>query len=504
MKIIRNIAPNSLNKYLIAIGLILTQFLIFYAIIFIFSKYVFWIFGSIIIIQIIFAIYMANHKSMPEFKMLWLSLVLIFPAFGLVVFLSVRLGFGNRKYKRKIKEFELKIESFKNFEEFADLGIKSYTTYFKNSGSYPTYQINEIAYHESGESAFVDILKELRKAEKYILIETFILAKGTMWNQILEILKEKAKNGVEIKLIYDGTNNVKLLPFSYKEELRELGIEVEVFSPLKPIIEAHHNNRDHRKMVIIDGITAFHGGYNIADEYINEEERFGYWKDTGIKIKGNAVSSMVLMFFEMWYLCNGENLDISKYLVNQKNANSKGYIIPFADNPVDAQTTSINCYLQMIYQAKQYVYIMTPYLILEHKLETALIEAVKRGVEVKILMPRIPDKKVIYYVGRTNYKELVNNHIQIYEFTPGFSHGKQILCDDEIAVIGSINLDYRSFYLNYENASLIYQHPVLKDIKRDFDTTFTKSFLITEENIKEFNLLKYLLGKILKIFSPLF
>ena len=284
--------------------------------------------------------------------------------------------------------------------------------------------------------------------------------------------------------------------------LKEDGIQAKVFSPIKAIISTHQNNRDHRKIVVIDGKVAYTGGVNLGDEYINKKIRFGKWKDTAIKITGNSVNSFTTMFLEMWNIDSKNNEDYLPYIVSQEEK-GKGYVMPYSDNPLDNELVGKTIYMDILNNAKKYVYIMTPYLILDDELLNTIKYTAKRGVEIRIIMPHIPDKKIVYCLGRSYYEELLKANIKIYEYEPGFSHGKMFISDDDKAVVGTINLDYRSLYLHFECGCYIYQNEVIKDIKADFDKTFIDSIIIDKQNIRKYGLFKKIIGIILRFFAPL-
>ena len=506
---IRKIPWTVINRYVMGVLILGLQIGIIYFAIQIFQTYILWFYGSVIFVEFIFVLIILNRNMLTEFQMTWIIFILMFPAVGLIAYLIVYSSVGNKQIKKKIDDYHEQTKQYRNTsiyvkKQIKDESMMSYMHYLETTCCYKTYPISNLEYHEMGNVAYEALLKDLKKATKFILIETFILAKGTMWDEILSVLIEKVKEGVEVYLIYDGTCNFTLLPFSYKEELQQLGLKVAVFSSFKPLIQPHYNNRDHRKLILVDGNVAYHGGYNIADEYIGRVERFGFWKDTGIRIEGEAVNSFILMFFEMWYVCTDEMILFDSFLSKKQEVDlGKGYIIPFADNPIDEFHTAHDSYVTMIHQATKRVDIMTPYLILDSNISTALKNASLRGIKVRIIMPSIPDKKIVYYIGKNHYKELMDVGIEVYEYLPGFNHSKMLLCDSEVAIIGSINLDYRSFYLNYENASFIYQHEVLKKMASDFEKTLLQSEQMTPEKVAAYPFYKKLIGRIFKIFAPL-
>ncbi len=357
-----------------------------------------------------------------------------------------------------------------------------------------------------GQAYFEALLEELEKAEKFIFMEYFIIEEGQMWNSILEILKRKAKQGVEVRIIYDDFGCMMTLPKNYNKKLEEYGIKCSIFNPANPIFTVIYNNRTHRKITVIDGKVAFTGGLNLADEYINKVEKFGYWKDTGILIKGEGVWSFTTMFLNIWNFLIKSDEDYSLYKCNEfkeyENL-SDGYVIPFSDSPLDKEIVSSNVYIALINNATKYVYITTPYLIIDHEMTSALCYAAKRGIDVRIITPHIPDKKVVFEVTRSNYPILIEAGVKIYEYLPGFMHAKSFVVDDLYSVIGTINLDYRSLFLHFECGIWIYNSKTIFDIKKDFLSTIEECKLITLEEATNISGLKELLRAILKVFAPL-
>ena len=329
-----------------------------------------------------------------------------------------------------------------------------------------------------------------------------------MWDSVLDILKKKVKQGVKVRLMYDDVGCFFLLPKDYPKKLRKLGIECVVFNPFKPVLTSVQNNRDHRKIAVIDGRVAFTGGINLADEYINETIRFGHWKDNGIKIVGDATKSFTLMFLETWHYFKDSSEDCSIYLnimPTIKNNLYRGYVQPYVGDPMTENDIARNVYLNIINNASDYIYITTPYLAIDQEFLLALTTASQKGVEVKIITPHIPDKSYIFRVTQSYYKTLINHGIKVYEYTPGFIHSKIIIADDKLATVGTVNFDYRSFYHNYECGIWLYNTDSIDDIKNDFENTINKSIEITDEFIKtNINWFKRLSGEVLKLFAPLF
>ena len=348
------------------------------------------------------------------------------------------------------------------------------------------------------------LLEELKKAEKFIFLEYFIIDEGYMWGSILQILAQKAKLGVEVRVMYDGMCEVTTLSYDYPERMKRFGIQCKAFSPLRPFLSTHYNYRDHRKILVIDGKVGFNGGVNLADEYINHIERFGYWKDTAVMLKGDAVSSLTLLFLQMWNITEPEPI-FEPYLVlpDEKPEHSSGLVMPYGDCPLDGNRVGESVYMDILNRAESYVHIMTPYLILDGELETALKFAARRGVDVRIILPGIPDKKLAYSLAKTHYQFLVDAGVKIYEYTPGFVHAKVFVSDDKKAVVGTINLDYRSLYHHFECAVYMYHTECIPAIEEDFMRTLQKCRTVTPESIKNETMFYKVSGKVMKLIAPL-
>lgn len=380
--------------------------------------------------------------------------------------------------------------------------IKNFTHYMYNYAYYPVYDETGITFLKSGEETYNELLKKLKLAKKYIFMEYFIIKDGKMWQDILNILKQKIKEGVEVRIMYDGLGTGPNFPKNYQKMLRSIGIKCRVFNPFIAFLSTYQNNRDHRKITIVDGVYAFTGGINIADEYCNFENKFGHWKDNSILISGKAVDSFVIMFLSLWNIHAVKKENYNIYL-ESKTFKNNSLIIPFSDSPLDDKEIGKEVYLSIINTAKSYIYITSPYLIVDYELINALKYASRRGIEVIIITPHIPDKKYIYILSRTYYLELMEAGVKIFEYTPGFIHSKNVISDNTKAVVGTINLDYRSLYLHYECGVYIYNSEEIKNMHQDFLTTLKKCEEIKVNNINKKNIFIKILEKILRLFSPL-
>ncbi|MGT2742137.1 cardiolipin synthase [Streptococcus plurextorum] len=455
--------------------------------------------------------YLFNSKIEATATMTWLLLILIFPVFGASMLVYSQLDFGYRGLKKRINDLEKEGLSYlpqqaEVVQELQDAHTTTYNLvkYFRRSdGFYPVYKNTQLTYFSSGEAKFEEMKKQLLLAEKFIFLEYFIIAEGKMWGEILAILEQKVKEGLEVRVLYDGMNEFTTLSFDYIERLKKLGIKAHAFAPLSPFLSTYYNYRDHRKILVIDGKVAFTGGINLADEYINHIDRFGHWKDTGLMLRGEAVQTFTVLFIQMWSTLERDT-GYTSYIADQvEPVKSDGFVIPFGDSPMDRDKVGENVYIDILNHARDYVYIMTPYLILDSAMEHALCFAAERGVDVRIIMPGVPDKKVPYALAKTYYRRLMHSGVKIYEYTPGFIHAKVFLSDKSKAVVGTINLDYRSLYHHFECGVYLYQSSVLADISRDFSETFAKCHQLTQEDVDQRPLLVKLTGGLARMVAPL-
>ncbi|SEW23987.1 cardiolipin synthase [[Clostridium] fimetarium] len=518
------------------------------------ADYTVFIYGAFTLLSGAVLIYIINDDQNASFKMAWIIPVLVIPVFGTLLYLFMKFQFGTKFIKRSmddtgkiIKPLLIQNPDVLNSLQEINPNEAGLVRYLNNSAGYSIYANSSVKYFPLGEDKFKEMLIQLEAAKKFIFLEYFIVAKGYMWNSILEILKRKVNEGVEVRFMYDGTCSLFLLPYNYPKELIKFGIQCKMFSPIKPILSTHQTNRDHRKILVIDGHVAFTGGINLADEYINLEVRFGHWKDTAIMVSGDAVKSFTLMFLQMWnikeqvpeiyenYICenvqvmkdnedlvdnviltdnviladnvmptdNNNNMSADNVKSADNGMSAGGYVMPFGDSPFDGENIGKNVYIDIINRAKNYVHIMTPYLILDDEMIAALIYAAQRDVETIIITPHIPDKVYTYLLARTYYRELLEKGVKIYEYTPGFIHAKVFTSDDEKAVVGTINLDFRSLYLHFECAAYIYRNPEIFKIEEDFQNTRLQSHEMTLEDCRKFPVVKKFLGQVLRLFAPL-
>lgn len=456
-------------------------------------------------------VYLFNCSMDSSAKLTWVFLISILPLAGAAMLLFTQMNIGHRmetelvkkQINNTLKKLEKESRVLKSVEHDGS-GTDDLCKYLNKTGCFPLYDRTQVTYFPLGEDKFEAMLKELEKAEKYIFMEYFIVEEGYMWGRILDILIRKVSEGVEVRVIYDGMCEMSTLPPNYWKLLEAKGIHARAFSAIKPVVSSHYNYRDHRKILVIDGKVAFNGGVNLADEYINRRERFGHWKDTAVMLKGPAAKSFALMFLQMWYI-GADNPDYDTWLSMpaEEVPDAKGCVMPYCDCPLDEYKAGEAVYIDILYRATDYVHIMSPYLILDGELETALCFAAQRGVDVKLILPGIPDKKVAYSLAKTHYKALDEAGVKIYEYTPGFVHAKIFVSDDTKAVVGTINLDYRSLYHHFECATYMYKTDCVTDIEKDYQETLRKCNPVTAETIKKEKLFYKIVGSLAKMISPL-
>ena len=465
--------------------------------------------GITIALDVIFVLYIINSDINAEYKIAWIVPILFLPILGClfyIIFGRKRLSrFTRKKLTRNFRGVECLYESrrgvLERFEE-TDAFFASCAKLISSEGYLPPTDCEEALYFKVGEEYAEKLIEVLEGAKKYIFLEYFIIAEGKFWNCVLEILTEKAREGVDVRVIYDDIGSIMTLPFYYPEKLKKLGIKCCCFNRYRPVLDVAQNNRTHRKIAVIDGEYAFTGGINLADEYVNEQARFGHWKDTGIMLRGRAVQNFTTMFLQLWTVEFGnEKYGYEQYLA--EGGPGKYLCVPFGDSPYDSNRQICeDLYIKIIYNAKKYVYINTPYLIIDGEMKKALVSAAHSGVDVRITVPHIPDKKYVFALTKAFYSPLVKEGVKIYQYTPGFIHAKSIVSDSRYAVIGSSNMDFRSFYLHFECDVLMYGEDFCKQLRDDYLDTCKNSELITEDKIK-IRLHSQIYRAALRIFAPL-
>lgn len=501
------------SKIFILAVLILLQLAILIAGIVLLANYFAYFYSVMVVLSIIIVIYLINSNGNYSYKIAWMMPILLFPLGGGLFYIM----FGNKKLPKKTiqktlmvtKEMSSLHDSDKgNINELKSQNMDAYkqAKYLNDSAGFALYKNTECEYLFSGEIYYQKILQELKKAQKFIFLEYFIIEEGEFWNSILEILAEKARLGVEIFVMYDDAGCINTLPTNYHKKLEKMGIRVVVFNRLEPFLITHMNNRDHRKILVVDGNVAFTGGINLADEYINAKMRFGHWKDSGIMLRGEVAWDISLMFMQFWNVCSKQFVfqDYTRYKPYfEKPIKAEGYVLPYCDSPMDEEVVGENAHINMFNMANEYVYIKTPYLICDNEVIKSLTLAAKNGVDVRIILPRIPDKWYVHTVTKAYYQPLMEAGVKIYEYVPGFIHSKEVICDHQIAMIGTTNMDYRSYYLHYECGVWMYKTACIKNMYQDFMQTLEKCERIDMTYFKKENLFIKIARAILRLFAPL-
>ncbi|MDF3000621.1 MAG: phospholipase D/transphosphatidylase [Bacillota bacterium] len=474
-----------------------------------FNRYFSVFYGFNVALSVACVFWILNNKSNPSYKIAWIILIMLFPVFGGLFYLFFSGNRTSRKTAAQILSIskvcsEILCTDGNRSEELKHGNQDAFnqSSYLRNFAGYPLYRNFHAQYLANGEAKFEKLKEELTKAEQSIYLEYFIIEEGLMWNSILDILTEKAALGVDVRIIYDAAGCLETLPLNYSRYLEAKGIKCSVFNPMVPLLSPRLNNRDHRKIAVIDGHTGFVGGINLADEYINHIEKHGHWKDAALMMKGEAVRSLTVMFFSMWSYLRNEPIDQDCAIITDGDT-FDGYLCPFADSPLDGEPVSQNVYLNLINKAERSVYITTPYLIIDHEMVNALCNAAKCGVDVRIITPHQGDKWYVHPVSQSYYSALIESGVKIYEYEPGFIHSKTFVVDGCFGVVGTINMDYRSLYLHFECGVWMYQCSCLADMVKDFEDIIAVGVEITKEDLKHFPLRKRVLMSLLRLFSPL-
>lgn len=452
----------------------------------------------------------AKHEN-AAFKMPWIILILAFPVLGLCIYLV--FGHKNVVAKAMRRRFEtiepVLFEQIPQDEavlgrlEEQDFAVANQCRYINRFGHYPVYRNTDVTFYPDAAEGLAAQLRDLASAEHFIFMEYHAIEEAEAFGRIRDVLAERAAHGVEVRLFYDDVGSIGFIDPGFIKRMEAIGVECRVFNPVLPILNIFMNNRDHRKITVVDGKIGYTGGYNLADEYFNITHPYGQWKDSGIRFEGDAVQTATILFLEMWNALREQDVDIEKYLpVYPYKAKEQGFFALYGDSPLDKEPAGENVYMNLLRHAKKYIYFTTPYLILSDEMTRELTGAAKRGVDVRIITPGIPDKKTIFQVTKSYYPQLLKHGVKIYEYTPGFMHEKQCICDGEIVVVGTINLDFRSLYLHFENAALFCGYEAVSHVKEDFDALFPICKDMSKEPSERTRRLR-LSQLILRLFSPL-
>ena len=472
-----------------------------------------WINNGFWIASVLLALWVTTRNENPAYKIGWLIPILAVPVLGILLYFF----FSQRKLnaRERARAFAIITQarpyllrgrrSSKDLWSISPSAFRQ-SEYIFTASSYPAWRHTRTKYYPMGQDFFADLVEDLKKAEKYIYMEYFIVEHGVMFDTIFDILREKAAQGVDVRFMYDDIGTMNKVPGGFAQMMRDNGIKCAIFNPLRPILNSMFNNRDHRKITVIDGKIGYCGGQNLADEYINAVERFGVWKDAAIRLEGEAVWALLCMFLQMWAYASHTDVSIDSYLyVREENARqrSDGFVQPFGDNPLDQNPVAQRVYLNMITHAKRYVYINTPYLDIGNELMNALAVAAQSGVDVRLTVPHIPDKKLVFLLTQAHFPQLLRAGVRIYEYTPGFIHSKTFVCDDRYGIVGTINMDFRSLFLHWECGVWLYDSSCLAAMKEDYEKTMAISHEVTYAETQRISLMKRFVQSVLRVFGPL-
>ncbi len=496
-------------RFIIAVTLALLATLAVMAIVVLLSLYVPYFYLLMWATEIACVIQIASSNENPDYKVPWLLVVLVVPVVGLMLYIMFHSRTLKKKYIRRMENLKSHAYAKDDAAEFAcleatDVTARNQAKMLCSIAEAHLFRNTKQTYFPLGEELFAQMMDDLRSAEKFIFLEYFIIEEGLFWNSILEVLKEKAAQGVEVKVVYDDIGCMTTLPGNYWRTLRSYGIEASPFALLRGNADSEFNNRSHRKIMVIDGRVGYTGGVNIADEYINEVVKFGHWKDVGLRLEGEGVRELTKLFLLDYGLNVRKEPEVQQNYFPEHSVAAEGWLIPFGDGPAPVYQHQVgkSVIQNMLNQAQRYVWMMTPYLIIDNELCMSIENAARRGVDVRIIVPHIPDKKLILEMTRSYYARLMAAGVQVYEYEPGFIHAKCYLADDEIAMVGTINLDYRSLVHHFENGVWMYRCECIPDIHQDFEDTFRKSIHVDETMVKK-GLLQRLICTLVKIFAPM-
>ncbi len=509
-KRLRKLLRILLNRNTLFVLLLLVQVAVLVLTILFLSQHYVSIYGVLLALDMVLVVYITNTSENPSYKLPWMVAMMVVPLFAGLAYLLVKTDAGHRAIKRacanKMQETRRYLPQDDGVRQALANDHPNYAGlmhYVAQYGGYPAYRNYVSEFYPIGEAMYEAMKREIRAAKRYVFLEYFIISPGRMWDELLRLLKEKAEQGIDVRILYDGFGTQFGMPHEYFAKLGEFGIQCKVFNSFKPFLSSAQNNRDHRKILAIDGTVAFTGGINIADEYINCKRRFGHWKDGGMMCRGEAAWSFTVMFLQLWDL-EHPGAEVEPYRpTSYLPMSSDGFIQPYSDSPTDEEYVGKCVYLDIVNHARRYVNIMTPYLILDHEMITALGLAAKRGVDVRIMMPHVPDKWYAYETARSYYPELLEQHVRIFEYEPGFVHAKNFTADDEISVVGTINMDYRSLYLHFECAAIFYGCSTVRQVRQDFERSLERCVEITLNDCNRRPLFKRMVGWVLRMFAPL-
>ena len=505
----RTLYKKLVNKQVITAILILIQLIALIFFVYRLSQFVIYAYIALVFLSVIIVIYIINRSDNPSYKLSWSILILIVPVVGGVLYLILGGKKIPKEFRREMIQSSNEKQPYLSQDYFILEKIESIdnqlikqSKYLLKNAFYPVYDNTCTHFLPNGEDKFEAMKRELKKAKKYIFLEYFIIKEGVMWDSIFSILKDKVSEGVDVRLIYDDFGSIEL-PRDFASKCNSVGIKTVVFNPMRPMLAIFMNNRNHRKICVIDGQVGFVGGINIADEYINAITRFGHWKDSAVMITGEAVWSLTVMFLTFYNSITKQKEDLMTFKPHYETCQPDGFVQPFADSPTDEEAVGETAHLNLINYAKSYLYIQTPYLVIGHNILTSLSNAAKNGVDVRIMLPYIPDKWYVQSVTRSNYEELLKAGVKIFEYKPGFIHAKTMVSDDSCAIVGTTNMDFRSYYMHFECGILFINSQAVHQVKEDFLYTQQECVEVKLEQMQNVNVFVRITRAVLNLFSAL-
>ena len=472
------------------------------------SPYAAYITLALSVAAVLLVLFIIIKRDETAYKILWLLVILTVPVAGALLYLL----FGNRRTARPLRKRLRRVQEAGQpaplpcggtpFE--GEKRMEQTVRWLEHKTGYPLMRAEDVRYYPLGDAMYPDMLTDLRAAKKTIYLEYFIIEPGEMWPRLVDILAQKVREGLDVRVMYDDLGSISTFNFSNALALEKLGIRCVTFNPLLAL-KGTANYRDHRKMLIVDDAVAYSGGVNLADRYINREHPYGHWKDTGFRLTGAPVRSFTHMFLTFWNafsLQKEEPMPMPPAAAAAEPAAQDGWVLSYYDSPLNSEATSNRLYIDLLSQATDYAWFFTPYLMLGDDLLDAMLAAAQRGVDVRIIMPGIPDKKLIFRMSRSFYQVLLTGGVKIYEYTPGFVHAKSLVCDDRAATVGTVNLDYRSLFLHFENNSLFYRGSIVARVKEDFLATQSQCRAVEACDMKRYSR-RWIVDGVLRIFAPL-
>ena len=449
-----------------------------------------WVYSVLHILSIILVLVIYGSHKTASVRMTWIMLIMLVPIVGTVLFLIIGLNWHTLQMRKRYTELDKILlpllppnEEVSRHVREKSGRLSGISAYLKKNAGYPVYENTKVTYYDDGLKGLNAQLEELAKAERFIFMEYHAIEDAESWHEIQKVLVERAKAGVEVRIFYDDMGSIGFINTNFVKKMESLGLKCRVFNPFAPGFNFFLNNRDHRKITVIDGKVGFTGGYNLANEYFHRTEPYGFWKDTGVKLEGDAVQSLTVIFLEMWNAISKydvDDKDFRQFLTSPPSPEGKGFVQPYADSPMDGIAVGEDVYMSIAEGATEYAWFITPYLIITDEMNHVLTLAAMRGVDVRIITPGIPDKKMVYSLTRSYYNGLARHGVRIFEFTPGFCHAKMSVSDDLVATCGTINMDYRSLYHHFENGCLLADCDAVMDIKHDFEETFAQCREVTD------------------------